>query len=330
MAVVLVTGAAGYIGSHACRVLARKGYSVVGYDSLENGHPSAVKDFPLVVGHLSDKERIKRTLREYHISAVMHFAAYALVGESVSQPAKYFRNNTAGTLTLLEAMIEEGVLLFVLSSTAAVYGEPVRIPIKEEDPKAPTNPYGLSKLMVEQMLPWFYQAYGLRSVSLRYFNAAGADPEGDIGEYHRSETHLIPLVLQTALGQRPFVAVYGNDYPTSDGTCLRDFVHVTDLASAHVLALQALEEGRFTFEAFNLGGGTGHTVLEVIRRAEEITGSSIPYQFQPRRPGDPARLVASHQKAQQVLGWHPVLSDLDTILETAWRWHSTHPRGYED
>jgi UDP-glucose 4-epimerase len=297
------------------------------YDSLVKGHREAVESLPLVVGDIADAGALDRLFGEYQPVAVVHFAAFIEAGESVIDPAKYFRNNTAGTLTLLEAMHRNGVRQIVFSSTAAVYGEPVNIPIREEDPKLPTNAYGLSKLMVEEMLDWFHRSYGLRSVSLRYFNAAGDDPSGEIGEDHDPETHLIPLILQVPLGKREKIMIFGDDYDTPDGTCIRDYIHVTDLASAHVAALRALEGG-LERDAFNVGNGTGFSVREVIETARQVTGHPIPAETRPRRAGDPAHLVASSENARRVLGWRPRMPELRAILETAWNWHRTHPNGY--
>jgi len=299
------------------------------YDSLVKGHRRAVGSVPLVKGDIADPAALDRLFREYRPEAVVHFAAFIEAGESVIEPAKYFRNNTTGTLSLLEAMHRHEVRQIVFSSTAAVYGEPVNIPIREDDPKLPTNAYGLSKLMVEEMLDWFHRSYGLRSVSLRYFNAAGDDPSGEIGEDHHPETHLIPLILQVPLGKREKILIFGDDYDTPDGTCIRDYIHVTDLASAHVAALRALEGG-LERDAFNVGNGAGFSVREVIETARQVTGHPIPAEVQPRRAGDPARLVASSEKARRVLGWQPRLPELRAILETAWNWHRTHPDGYPE
>jgi UDP-glucose 4-epimerase len=329
MATILVTGGAGYIGSHTVRVLQDAGYGVVVFDSMEKGHRAAVGDAPLIVGNIADGDALDQAFRKHDVGAVVHFAAYIEAGESVQDPGKYFRNNTAGTLSLLQSMVRNRIERMVFSSTAAVYGEPERVPIVEEARKEPTNAYGLSKLMVEQMLDWFERAYGLRSVSLRYFNAAGADPEGRVGEDHHPETHLIPLILQVALGKRDQIAIFGDDYDTPDGTCIRDYIHVNDLASAHVLALQALERG-VRREAYNAGSGSGFSVREVIEVARAVTGHPIPAEVHPRRPGDPARLVASSEKLRRDLGWEPRYPELPSIMETAWRWQRAHPQGYED
>jgi UDP-glucose 4-epimerase len=324
---ILVTGGAGYIGSHTLRALSAAGYEILVYDSLEKGHAAAIARYRLAVGDLQDGLKLDRVFREFHVDAVVHFAAYIEAGESVKDPGKYFENNTAGTLSLLQSMTRNGVRQLVFSSTAAVYGEPERIPIQETDRKQPTNAYGLSKLMVEQMLDWFHSAYELRSVSLRYFNAAGADPNGEIGEAHRPETHLIPLIFQVPLGRREKVLIFGEDYDTPDGTCIRDYIHVMDLASAHVLALQALEGGAGR-EAFNVGNGSGFSVREVIKVAREVTGHPIPAEVQPRRPGDPARLIASSEKIRRELGWGPRYPELRQIVRTAWEWFQKCPDGY--
>ncbi len=329
MSTILVTGGAGYIGSHTLRVLSAAGHDLLVYDSLEKGHRAAVARYRLVVGDLTDGLKLDRIFREFEVAGVVHFAAYIEAGESVRDPARYFRNNTAGTLSLLEAMVRGGVRQLVFSSTAAVYGEPEQVPIREEDRKRPTNPYGRSKLMIEEMLDAFEQACGLRSVSLRYFNAAGADPSGEIGEDHQPETHLIPILLDVALGKRDQVGIFGDDYPTRDGTCVRDYIHVTDLAEAHVLALRHLEGGA-NRDVFNVGNGNGFTVREVVEVARQVTGHPIPAIVQPRRPGDPAQLVASPEKIRRDLGWEPRYPDLPTIVETAWRWRRAHPEGFGD
>jgi len=323
---VLVTGGAGYIGSHACKALARAGYTPVAYDNLVYGHPWAVRWGPLEEGDIADRKRLDAVLEQYRPSAVMHFAAYAYVGESVTDPGKYYRNNVAGTLTLLEAMRDHGVSRLIFSSTCATYGVPLEIPITEAHPQAPINPYGATKWMIERMLADFDTAHGLRSIALRYFNAAGADPDAETGEAHDPETHLIPLVLDAALGRRPEVTVFGDDYDTPDGTCIRDYIHVTDLADAHVLALRALEAGAPS-TAYNLGNGQGFSVREVIDRARQVTGRNIPVVIGPRRPGDPPRLVGDATRAMQDLGWQPRYADLDRILETAWAWHQAAPSG---
>jgi UDP-glucose 4-epimerase len=327
MPTALVTGGAGYIGSHTLRALSAAGWDLLVYDSLEKGHPPAVANYRLVVGDTADGPKLDHVFREHAVDAVVHFAAYIEAGESVRDPARYFRNNTAGTLSLLESMVRNSVSKLVFSSTAAVYGDPERVPIEEADRKQPTNPYGESKLMVERMLDAFDRAYGLHSISLRYFNAAGADPQGAIGEDHHPETHLIPLVLEVALGQRGSIGVFGDDYPTRDGTCVRDYIHVVDLAAAHVLALQSLQGGAGR-NAYNLGNGNGFTVREVIQAAREVTSHPIPEVGQPRRPGDPAQLVAASGRIQRELGWTPKIPDLKEIIASAWRWKQANPQGY--
>ena len=322
---VLVTGGAGYIGSHACKALAGAGFQPVVFDNLSRGHREAVRWGPLVEGDLADRQRLCAALIEHKVEAVMHFAAYAYVGESVTDPALYYRNNLGGTLSLLEAMREAGIGEIVFSSTCATYGIPDRVPIREDAPQRPVNPYGETKLAIERALHWYAAAYGLRSVSLRYFNAAGADPEGEIGEHHEPETHLVPLVLQAALGQRPHIEIYGTDYPTPDGTAIRDYVHVCDLAIAHLRALERLRGGGGS-AAVNLGTGQGHSVREVIAAAELASGRKVPARAAPRRPGDPPALVADPSLAGEILGWHPQHSDLDTIIRTSLAWHTRHSR----
>ncbi len=316
---ILVTGGAGFIGSHAAKALARAGYLPVTYDNLVYGHVEAVKWGPFVAGDIGDKAKLIETIRRYDIKAVIHFAAYAYVGESMVKPAVYFDNNVAKSLTLFDALIETGVRHVVFSSTCATYGMPDQMPITEDTPQRPVNPYGESKLMVERILHWYGVAHGLKSVSLRYFNAAGSDPDGEIGEDHDPETHLIPLVLDAALGRRAAIDILGVDYPTPDGSCQRDFIHVTDLADAHVKALVYLEQGGAT-TAVNLGTGRGYSVREVIAGAERVTGRRVPRREMPRRAGDPAVLIADPSRAASVLGWIPIHSDLETILETAWNW----------
>jgi UDP-glucose-4-epimerase GalE len=324
---ILVVGGAGYIGSHMCKQLAQSGYTPVVLDNLSRGHSAAVQWGPLVTGEADDPKTLHRVFTSYPIEAVMHFAAFAYVGESVEHPDRYYRNNMAAALGLLEAMVRHKVMRFIFSSTCAIYGEPEAVPIPESHPQAPINPYGWSKKVVEQMLADFRTAYGLESVSLRYFNAAGADPDGEIGEDHDPETHLIPLVLQTALGQRKDIAIFGDDYPTPDGTCIRDYVHVNDLAAAHLTALERLLADQPGGQ-YNLGNGTGYSVREVIDTARSVTGREIPTRIVPRRPGDPARLIGAADKARRDLGWQPAYPDLTAIIETAWRWHRTHPNGY--
>jgi UDP-glucose 4-epimerase len=320
---ILVTGGAGYIGSHAVLALQDAGYEVVILDNLVYGHRELVETVlkvELIEGDIGNRELLNQIFKTREFAAVMHFAAYAYVGESVGQPAKYYRNNVAGTLTLLEAMLDAGVKNFVFSSTCATYGVPQQVPIVENQPQQPINPYGMSKLMVERILDDLEQAYGLRSVRFRYFNAAGADPQGRLGEDHEPETHLIPLVLLTALGKRDSISVFGTDYDTRDGTCIRDFIHVTDLAQAHILGLEHLLKGG-NAEVFNLGNGLGFSIQEVIEAARTVTGRPIPVTLADRRPGDPPNLVGSGEKAKRFLGWQPQYADLETILEHAWQWH---------
>lgn len=318
---VLVTGGAGYIGSHTCKALARAGFVPVTYDSLVTGHRSAVRWGPFVEGDLADRDALARALAGYSIRAVVHFAAHAYVGESMQLPGKYFRNNVSNTLELLDAMRSYDVRCIVFSSTCATYGMPQRLPIDETHPQQPINPYGESKRFVERALHWYGGAHGLRSASLRYFNAAGADPEGEIGERHDPETHLVPLVIETALGRRAAIDVYGTNYDTPDGTAIRDYVHVTDLADAHVRALRYLLAGGASV-SLNLGTGRGHSVLEVVDCVARQARRSIPTRVCPRRPGDPAELVADASRARDMLGWEPRHSSLASIVETAWRWHA--------
>ncbi len=320
---ILVTGGAGYIGSHAAKALARAGYEPVTYDNLGRGHRAAVRWGPLVEGDLADRALLVDALRRHKVAAVMHFAAFAYVGESVSEPELYFRNNVANSLTLLEAMGEAGVRHMVFSSTCATYGLPDKMPIAEDAPQRPVNPYGESKLMIERMLHWLGPARGLTHAALRYFNAAGADPEGEIGEDHDPETHLIPLVLLTAQGRRAAIDIYGTDYPTQDGSAIRDYIHVQDLADAHVLALAHLLKGGGSL-ALNLGTGEGHSVRAVIDAAERVTGRTIARRETARRPGDPPTLVADARKAKATLGWTPRLSGLDDIIASAWAWLRRH------
>jgi UDP-glucose 4-epimerase len=319
---ILVTGGAGYIGSHAVKALQHVGYEVLILDNLVYGHQDIAETLgaELIVGDTNDRSLLDRLFCDRQISAVMHFAAYAYVGESVTQPDKYYRNNVVGTLTLLEAIVAANIKSFVFSSTCASYGVPQQIPITEDHPQAPINPYGATKLMVERILQDFDVAYGLKSVIFRYFNAAGADPTGAIGEDHNPETHLIPLILQTAMGIRESITVFGSDYPTADGTCIRDYIHVTDLAEAHVLGLQYLLNGNKS-EIFNLGNGNGFSVKEVIDAAKQITGKPINVVMGDRRAGDPPALVGSSEKAKTILNWQPKYADLKLILQHAWQWH---------
>ena len=317
---VLVTGGAGYIGSHACKALAEAGYMPVTYDNMAYGHEWAVRWGPLVVGDILDRAALDAAFKKHHPVAVMHFAAFAYVGESVTNPGKYYRNNVAGSLTLMEAMRDHAVDKLVFSSTCATYGVPKTGLIAEDHSQNPINPYGASKLMIERMLQDFEVAHQLRSISLRYFNAAGADPECETGEAHDPETHLIPLVLDTAAGVRPEVTIFGDQHGTPDGTCIRDYVHVADLARAHVLALQALEAGART-TAYNLGNGKGFSVRQVIDVAKAITARAVPFRVGPLRPGDPPHLVGDASRIRRELGWMPHHMDLGDIIETAWRWH---------
>lgn len=324
---VLVTGGAGYIGSVVTEELLKDGHQVVVYDNLSKGHRQAVASAaPFVEADLLDADTLRRTLKDERIDAVVHMAASSLVGESVANPAEYYRNNLVAGLGLADAMRETDVRHIVFSSTAATYGEPEKQPIEEDDPTNPTNPYGASKLAFEQALRWYDNAYGLRYASLRYFNAAGATAQ--FGESHNTETHLIPIALQVAAGKRQHVEIYGDDFPTPDGTCVRDYVHVVDLARAHILALGALSQGS---RIYNLGcGGAGNSVREVLQAARKVTGRDIPEKIGPRRPGDPAVLIASSAKVKRDLGWNPQLQDLEVIIESAWRWMQSHPNGYSD
>jgi len=324
---ILVTGGAGYIGSHAVRTFRKAGYGVIIYDNLSRGHREAVKDFDLVEGDTADSGKLLSLFKERQIGAVMHFAAHSQVGESVEKPALYYGNNVIGGLKLLDAVLAAGVKYFIFSSSAAVYGEPEQVPIDEAHPLKPTNPYGETKAVIERALQYFEQAYGLKSVSLRYFNAAGAAVGGDIGEDHDPETHLIPQALKAAQGKINKLTIFGDDYPTADGTAVRDYIHVEDLADAHLLALEALLEGKPT-TVYNLGNGSGFSVLEVVKAAEKVTGMPVPYEIGPRRPGDPAVLVAAAAKAKAELGWKPRLSSLEKIIETAWHWHRQHVTGF--
>ena len=326
MRTVLVTGGAGYIGSHVCKALAGAGYAPVAYDNLSYGHASAVKWGPLEVGDILDGATLSAAIKKHGTGAVIHLAAFTYVGESVTDPGKYYRNNVVGTLTLLDTMRKHGADKIVFSSTCATYGTPQAIPITEDQPRNPINPYGASKLMIERILSDYRPAYGLQSISLRYFNAAGADPDRELGEEHDPETHLIPLVLEAAAGLRPHVTVFGDDYDTPDGTCIRDYIHVSDLAEAHVLALRKLEAGFSGRGAYNLGTGRGHSVAEVIEGARRITGKAIPIVKGPRRPGDPAVLLADPARARAELGFSLRFPMIDDMILSAWRWSQRDAR----
>ena len=326
---ILVTGGAGYIGSHCVAALIERGADVVVVDDLSKGHREALKGGRLYVGSVADRAFLDDVFSREPIEAVIHFAAFSLVGESMQVPEQYFRNNVTAGLTLIETMLAHKVPYLVFSSTAATFGEPEYVPIDEAHPQNPTNPYGESKLIVEKMLKWCDLAHGLKFCALRYFNVAGAWHDGSIGEDHRPESHLIPLILQVAQGKREQLSLFGTDYPTKDGTCIRDYIHVTDLAQAHILALDYLLKGGEN-NVFNLGNGVGFTVKEVVDVAREITGHSIPAKMAPRRAGDPAQLIASSEKAIQVLGWKPQYNDLNTIVASAWAWHKSHPHGFEE
>jgi len=325
---ILVTGGAGYIGSHTVKLLLARGHDVRVLDNLTHGHRAAVPADRLTVADLADAPAVDHLLLTHRTEAVVHFAAFASVAESVKHPARYWQNNVVNTLALLDLCRRHGVGRFVFSSTAATYGVPETMPITEDTPQRPINPYGQSKLAVERVLADYAAAYGLAYAALRYFNAAGAAADGTIGEDHHPETHLIPLVLQVALGQRPHVEVYGTDYPTPDGTCVRDYIHVEDLAEAHRLALEKAEPGRGL--CLNLGTGRGYSIREVIQTAERVTGKSIAVKDGPRRPGDPPALVAAADRARSALGWAPRYPELGQIVETAWNWHRAHPHGYAD
>jgi UDP-glucose 4-epimerase len=324
---VLVTGGAGYIGSHAVAALVERGEDIVVVDNLQQGHREAVLGGKLYVGDLRDGEFMDSVFTENEIDAVIHFAANSLVGESMKDPGKYYHNNVFGTLCLLEKMNQYGVNRIVFSSTAATYGEPENVPIHEQDRTLPTNTYGETKLAMEHMMRWFDVAHGTKYIALRYFNAAGAHASGAIGEDHDPETHLVPIVLQTALGQRPHISVFGDDYDTEDGTCVRDYIHVSDLADAHVLAVDRLRSGSDS-AVYNLGNGQGFSVKQVIDIARQVTGKDIPAVIEARRSGDPAVLVASSDKARRELGWQPSRDKLEDIIRSAWEWHQSHPNGY--
>jgi UDP-glucose 4-epimerase len=324
---ILVTGGAGYVGSHCLRRLLAAGHEAVVYDNLWQGHREAMPAGLLVEGDLNDEAKLTALLRDRKIEAVIHCAALALVGESVQKPELYYRNNVVGSFHLLEAMRQSGVRKIVVSSTTATYGTPEKMPIAETTPQRPINPYGFSKLVVEHMLDDYAAAFSFGFAALRYFNAAGAAPDGKIGEDHTPESHLIPIVLQVALGQRDSISIFGDDYPTPDGTCIRDYVHVEDLATAHLAALERLQPGKSI--KVNLGTGRGYSVREVIDACRRITGHPIPAVIAPRRPGDPPELVADARLANTLLGWKPEYTTIESIVETAWRWHEAHPRGYK-
>ncbi|WP_024614327.1 UDP-glucose 4-epimerase GalE [Clostridium sp. Ade.TY] len=325
---ILVCGGAGYIGSHMVAELLEKGNEVVILDNLEKGHKDALLGGKLYIGDLRDKDILNKIFTENKIEAVIDFAAYSLVGESMTEPLKYFNNNVYGTINLLEAMKEHNIKYIVFSSTAATYGEPKEVPILEESETIPTNAYGESKLIVEKILRWCDHAYGIKYTTLRYFNAAGAHINGKIGEDHSPETHLIPLILDVALGKRDKIMIFGDDYDTKDGSCIRDYIHVSDLASAHSLALERLMNGGES-RIYNLGNGTGFSVKEMIEIARKVTNHPIPAEVAPRRAGDPAVLIASSDKAVEELNWKPKFNSVETIIETAWNWHKNHPNGFE-
>ena len=329
MSSILVLGGAGYIGSHTVYELIEAGENVVVVDNLETGFRKAVHlDAKFYQGDIRDRAFIDSVFEKEDIDGVIHFAANSQVGESMVNPLKYYNNNLCGTEVLLESMVAHGINKIVFSSTAATYGEPERIPILETDRTVPTNCYGETKLSMEKMFKWTANANDLRFVSLRYFNACGAHPNGKIGEAHNPETHLIPLILQVPNGKREFISIFGNDYETKDGTCVRDYIHVNDLAQAHILAMEYLRKGNDS-NIFNLGNGVGFTVKEVVETARKVTGHSIPAKEEPRRAGDPSTLIASSKKAKDILGWKPKFDDLETIITTAWNWHKNHPNGYE-
>ena len=317
---ILVCGGAGYIGSHINKQLHKEGYETIVFDNLIYGHKEAVKWGKLVVGDLKNMDEIEAVFKNNQIDAVFHFAAYAYVGESVDHPEKYYYNNVANTLNLLHVMMKHGCNKIIFSSTCATYGEPEKVPITEDMPQNPINPYGATKLMVERIFQDYHKAYGLQYVVLRYFNAAGADPDGEIGESHNPETHIIPLVLDAASGKRPDIKVFGTDYDTPDGSCIRDYIHVYDLATAHLLALHHLEAGKES-QFFYLGNEKGTSVFEVVDSVKRVTRRNLKVTLTDRRPGDPAKLVGSSQKAQEVLGWKPIYGDIDVIVEHAWKWH---------
>ena len=327
---ILVAGGAGYIGSHMVKDLVEHGQEVVVADNLSTGHRDAINPkAKFYEGDIRDRKFLDKIFDNEDIEAVVHFAAFSIVPESMSKPLKYFDNNTGGMITLLEAMRDHNIKYIVFSSTAATYGVPEHMPIKETDPQNPINPYGLSKLMMEKMMHWADKAYGIKFVALRYFNVAGAAPDGTIGEDHGPETHLVPIILQVAQGKRKELSIFGDDYNTPDGTNVRDYVHVMDLADAHILSIKYLEAGNES-NAFNLGSSTGFSNKQMLEAAREVTGEPIPAKIAPRRPGDPDSLVAASDKARNVLGWDPKYDDVHDIIATAWKWHSAHPKGYDD
>ena len=327
---ILVAGGAGYIGSHMVKDLVEHGQEVVVADNLSTGHRDAINPkAKFYEGDIRDRKFLDKIFDNEDIEGVVHFAAFSIVPESMSKPLKYFDNNTGGMITLLEAMRDHNIKYIVFSSTAATYGVPEHMPIKETDPQNPINPYGLSKLMMEKMMHWADKAYGIKFVALRYFNVAGAAPDGTIGEDHGPETHLVPIILQVAQGKRKELSIFGDDYNTPDGTNVRDYVQVMDLADAHILAIKYLEAGNES-NAFNLGSSTGFSNKQILEAAREVTGEPIPAKIAPRRPGDPDSLVAASDKARNVLGWDPKYDDVHDIIATAWKWHSTHPKGYDD
>jgi UDP-glucose-4-epimerase GalE len=326
---VLVTGGAGYIGSHAVKALRSEGAEVVVYDNMSAGHRAAARHATAVIeGDIHDTDRLREALRRHRVDAVMHFAAWLSVGESVKKPSEYYRNNVGGALSVLDAMVAEGVHHFVFSSTAAVFGDPIETPITETHPRAPINAYGDTKFAIERALPHYERAYGLKSIALRYFNASGADPDGELGEDHAPEIHLIPRAIDAALGRDSF-QIFGDDYDTPDGTCLRDFVHVTDLASAHILSLESLRRGAPS-TTYNLANGQPTSVKDVLDAVKRVTGTPVPHTVAARRPGDPGVLFASSARIRTELGWRPRFESIDTIVDTAWRWRRSHPQGYGD
>ncbi len=327
---IAVLGGAGYIGSHTVAQLVKAGEDVVVLDNLITGHKRAVApQARFYQGDIRDYHFLSQVFSQEKIDGIIHFAAFSIVPESMKDPLKYFDNNTSGMITLLEAMNQFGIKKIVFSSTAATYGEPKQVPIKESDPQVPTNPYGESKLAMEKIIKWADIAYGIHFVALRYFNVAGAMPDGSIGEDHHPETHLIPIILQAAAGTRDGLQIFGDDYPTKDGTNVRDYVHVVDLADAHILAMKYLSEGNDS-QAFNLGSATGFSNLEILNAARKVTGQPIPAKIGPRRPGDPSTLIAASDKARTILGWQPKFDDVEQVIATAWNWHQTHPEGFGD